>query len=261
MDQEDRVMGIDIGGTGVKTALIDTRSGRMTTERLRLPTPQPATPEAVMETVTELQRRLQWRGAVGCGFPGLVKRGRVERAPNLDSSWIGYDLAARLKAGMNAPRVAIGNDADAAGLAEFEFGAGKGAGGTVMMITLGTGIGTAVFRDGVLLPDTELGHLEMRGKAAEKRASGNVRTAEGLSWKKWGKRLNDYLVHAEYLLGVDLFIIGGGVSKKFEKFLPHLRDVGCRVEAARLGNAAGIIGAALFPLRQDPASGAATGAA
>lgn len=261
MSQEDMVMGIDIGGTGVKTALIETWSGRMTTERLRLPTPQPATPEAVMETVVELQRQLQWRGTVGCGFPGLVKRGRVERAPNLDSSWIGYDLAARLKAGMNVSRVAVGNDADAAGLAEFEFGAGRGAGGTVMMVTLGTGIGTAVFRDGVLLPDTELGHLEQRGQAAEKRAAANVRTARGLSWKKWGKRLNHYLVHVEYLLGVDLFIIGGGVSKRPEKFLPYLEGVGCRVEAARLGNAAGIIGAAMFPLRQAPVSGAATGAA
>lgn len=249
MSEENTVMGIDIGGTGVKAALVDTQNGTMTTERVRLPTPQPATPAAVMEAIKELQRQLQWQGTVGCGFPGLVKSGGVQRAPNLDSSWIGYDLAGELQAQLGAPRVAIGNDADAAGLAEFRFGAGRGVDGTVVVITLGTGIGSAVFRDGVLLPDTELGHLEMRGKAAEKRAAASIRASQDLGWKKWARRLNGYLVHVEYLLGVDLFIIGGGVSKKPEKFFPYLKDVGCRVEAARLGNAAGIIGAALFPLR------------
>ena len=249
MSEQDQVMGIDIGGTGVKAALVDTQSGQMTTERVRLPTPQPATPSAVMEAVKELQRQLQWQGPVGCGFPGLVKSDRVQRAPNLDPSWIGYDLAGQLRAQLQAPRVTTGNDADAAGLAEFKFGAGRGVAGTVMVITLGTGIGSAVFRDGVLLPDTELGHLEMRGKVAEKRAAASIRTNRRLSWKKWGNRLNDYLVHVEYLLGVDLFIVGGGVSKKPEKFFPYLKDVGCRVEAARMGNTAGIIGAALFPER------------
>ncbi len=250
MSEANRVMGIDIGGTGVKAAVVDTGSGTLATERVRQPTPKPATPAAVMKTIKELQRQLQWRGAVGCGFPGLVKSGRVQRAPNLDPSWIGYDLTGRLEAELNAPSVAIGNDADAAGLAEFEFGAGKGVSGTVLVLTLGTGIGSAVFRDGVLLPDTELGHLEMRGKIAEKRAAANVRESKRLSWKKWGKRLNDYLVHVEYLLGVDLFIIGGGVSKRPERFFPYLTGVGCRVEAARLGNGAGIIGAALFPSRR-----------
>lgn len=250
MSEADKVMGIDIGGTGVKAALVDTGSGELATERVRQPTPQPATPAAVMATIKELQRQLQWRGAVGCGFPGLVKSGRVQRAPNLDPSWIGYDLAARLKTDLDAPSVAIGNDADAAGLAEFEFGAGKGVAGTVLVVTLGTGVGSAVFRDGVLLPDTELGHIEMRGKAAEKRAAASIRTSKRLSWKKWSKRLNDYLVHVEYLLGVDLFILGGGVSKRPERFFPYLKDVGCRVEAARLGNGAGIIGAAMFPLRR-----------
>ncbi|MDE0033201.1 MAG: ROK family protein [Deltaproteobacteria bacterium] len=249
MSEENRVMGIDIGGTGVKAALVDTQNGTMTSERVRLPTPQPATPAAVMEAIKELQRQLQWQGTVGCGFPGLVKSGRVQRAPNLDSSWIGYDLAGQLQAQLGAPRVAIGNDADAAGLAEFRFGAGRGAGGTVLVITLGTGIGSAIFRDGVLLPDTELGHLAMHGKVAEKWAAASIRTNKDLSWKKWARRLNDYLVHVEYLLGVDLFIIGGGVSKKPAKFFPYLQGVGGRVEAARLGNAAGIIGAALFPLR------------
>ena len=247
MSDENRVMGIDIGGTGVKAALVDTESGAMTTDRVRLPTPQPATPAAVMKAIQELQRQLQWQGPVGCGFPGLVKSGRVQRAPNLDSSWIGYDLVGQLQAQLGVSRVAIGNDADAAGLAEFRFGAGRDVTGTVLVVTLGTGIGSAVFRDGVLLPDTELGHLEMHGKVSEKRAAASIRTNRGLSWKKWAARLNDYLVHVEYLLGVDLFIIGGGISKKPEKFFPYLQGVGCRVEAARMGNAAGIIGAAMFP--------------
>ena len=246
MSDQNTVMGIDIGGTGVKAALVDTAAGTMTTERVRLPTPQPATPAAVMAAIRELRRRLQWQGPVGCGFPGLVKSGRVERAPNLDSSWIGYDLAGELRLQLDAPSAAIGNDADAAGLAEFRFGAGRGETGTVMVVTLGTGIGSAVFRDGVLLPDTELGRLELRGKVAEERAAASIRTKKGLSWKKWAKRLDDYLVHVEYLVGVDLFIIGGGISKKPGKFFPYLNGVGCRVEAARLGNAAGIIGAALF---------------
>jgi polyphosphate glucokinase len=249
MSDQNTVMGIDIGGTGVKAALVDTEAGTMTTERVRLPTPQPATPAAVMTAIQELRRQLHWQGPVGCGFPGLVKSGRVERAPNLDSSWIGYDLAGELRLQLDAPSAAIGNDADAAGLAEFRFGAGRGETGTVMVVTLGTGIGSAVFRDGVLLPDTELGRLELRGKVAEERAAASIRTRKGLSWKKWAKRLDDYLVHVEYLVGVDLFIIGGGISKKPEKFFPYLRGVGCRVEAARLGNAAGIIGAALFPPR------------
>ena len=249
MSDQNTVMGIDIGGTGVKAALVDTAAGTMTTERVRLPTPQPATPAAVMTAIQELRRQLQWQGPVGCGFPGLVKSGRVERAPNLDSSWIGYDLAGELRLQLDAPSAAIGNDADAAGLAEFRFGAGRGETGTVMLVTLGTGIGSAVFRDGVLLPDTELGRLELRGKVAEERAAASIRTKKGLSWKKWAKRLDDYLVHVEYLVGVDLFIIGGGISKKPEKFFPYLSGVGCRVEAARLGNAAGIIGAALFPPR------------
>ena len=249
MSDENTVMGIDIGGTGVKAALVDTQAGTMTTERVRLPTPQPATPAAVMAAIQQLQRQLRWQGPVGCGFPGLVKSGTVQRAPNLDSSWIGYDLAGELRTQMKAPSAAIGNDADAAGLAEFRFGAGRGVTGSVMVVTLGTGIGSAVFRDGVLLPDTELGRLELRGKVAEERAAASIRTKKGLSWKKWAKRLDDYLVHVEYLIGVDLFIIGGGISKKPEKFFPYLQGVGCRVEAARLGNAAGIIGAALFPPR------------
>lgn len=250
MNTPTRVLGIDIGGTGVKSAIVDITTGQMTTKRVRLATPHPSTPTAVIGTIKELQGQLQWKGPVGCGFPGLVKSGAVQRAPNLDASWIGFDLVTQLTKQLEVPRASIGNDADAAGLAEFRFGAGKNVGGTVVVVTLGTGIGSAIFRDGVLLPDTELGHIEFQGKPAEKRAAESVRQKQDLSWKKWGKRLNAYLAHLEYLLGVDLFIIGGGVSKKPEKFFPYLTDVSCKVEAARLGNTAGIVGAALFAARK-----------
>jgi polyphosphate glucokinase len=246
MSNETHVLGVDIGGTGVKTAVVDLATGRMSTERQRLPTPHPATPSAIIGAIKELKERLNWHGPVGCGFPGLVKGGTVKRAPNLDSSWIGLDLVTQLTNELAAPHVAIGNDADAAGLAEFRFGAGKNVNGTVVVITLGTGIGSAIFHDGVLLPDTEMGHIELDGKQAEKRAAESVREDKGLSWKKWARRVNAYLAHLEYLLGVDLFILGGGVSKKPEKFFPYLTDVTCKVEVARLGNAAGIIGAAMF---------------
>lgn len=242
----DHILGIDIGGTGVKAAVVDVATGQMITERQRLTTPQPATPSAVLETIQELKGRLNWSGPVGCGFPGLVKGGTVRRAPNLDSSWVGLDLVKQLKSALRVPYVAIGNDADAAGLAEFRFGAGKNAHGTVVVITLGTGIGSAIFHDGALLPDTEMGHIEFQGKAAEKRVAASVREKKKLSWKKWGERLNAYLAHLEYFLGADLFILGGGVSKKSEKFFPYLTNVTCKVEVARLGNGAGIIGAAMF---------------
>lgn len=249
MNEQDHVMGIDIGGTGIKSALVNIKTGRMTSERLRLHTPQPSTPEAIIAAIQELQRQLDWHGSVGCGFPGLVKRDVVQRAPNLDPSWVGFDLLATLKAEMKVAHVAVGNDADAAGLAEFTFGSANGIDGTVVMLTLGTGIGSAIFRNGLLVPDTELGHLEFQGKVAEKRAAESIRTKKRLSWKKWGKRLNAYLTHLEYLLGVDLFVIGGGVSKKSDKFFPYLNGVSCKIEAAKLGNAAGIIGAALFGAR------------
>jgi len=246
MSDPTHVMGIDIGGTGVKTAVVDVTTGVMITERHRLATPHPATPSAIIDTIKELKGRLDWNGPVGCGFPGLVKGGKVQRAPNLDPSWVGVELLKQLKTELGVSQVVIGNDADAAGLAEFRFGAGKNVEGTVVVITLGTGIGSAIFHDGALLPDTEMGHIEFQGKPAEKRAAESVREKKNLSWKKWGRRLNAYLAHLEYLLGADLFILGGGVSKKPEKFFPYLTDVTCKVEAARLGNAAGIIGAAMF---------------
>ena len=242
----DQVLGVDIGGTGIKCAVVDFRKGELITERFRLETPESATPEAVIGTMKKLVDDIGWKGPVGCGFPGLVKDGVVRRAPNLDDSFAGYNLIEGIRTALGASIVAVGNDADVAGLAEARFGAGKGVSGSVVMVTLGTGIGTAVIHNGVLLPDTELGHIEMKGKDSERWASNTAREENGWSWKKWGKNVDRYLTTLEYLIGADRFIIGGGVSKKPEKFFPYLKKVGCEVVPASMGNLAGIVGAGLL---------------
>ncbi len=239
-------MGLDIGGSGVKAAVVDIAGGELVSERVRLKTPRPATPEAVLETAAEIRQRLEWRGPVGCGFPGSFRGGEVTAAPNLDPSWIGRDLAAELRQSLGVETVAIGNDADAAGLAEMRLGAGREAMGTVVVVTLGTGIGTAVFRDGWLLPGTELGHLELDGEDAELFAAESARKRNNWSWQRWSRNVDRYLARLEFLLGVDLFIIGGGASKKGHKFLDRIEKVGCEVVLARMGNLAGIVGAALM---------------
>ena len=241
-----RAMGLDIGGSGVKAAVVDVRTGKLASQRLRVKTPRPATPEAVLEIAGRMRRKLGWEGPVGCGFPGTFRNGRIVATPNLDPSWIGSDLAEELRSRLGADQVVVGNDADAAGLAEIRLGAGRGVAGTVVVVTLGTGIGTAVFNDGVLLPGTELGHLEMGGREAEAIASEAAKNRRKLSWKKWGKTVGRYLAHLEYLLHVDMFIIGGGASHKADKFLAQLDKVGCEVVVARMGNLAGIVGAALI---------------
>ena len=245
-DPPGRVMGLDIGGSGVKAAVVDVGSGELLSERVRLKTPQPATPEAVLGTAARIRRKLAWQGPVGCGFPGTLRGGKVTLAPNLDPSWTGRDLAAELERALDTDRVAIGNDADVAGIAEMRLGAGRGVPGTVVVITLGTGIGTAVFNDGVLLPGTELGHLEMDGREAESIAAESARKRRGWSWKRWGREVDRYLAHLEYLLHVDRFILGGGASKKADKFVPRFERVGCSVVVAQMGNLAGIVGAALL---------------
>ncbi len=239
-------MGLDIGGSGVKAAVVDIASGELVSERVRIKTPQPATPDAVLGTADRIRRKLGWEGPVGCGFPGTFRGGRIIAAPNLDPSWVGVDLAAELGRRLEADRVAIGNDADAAGLAEIRLGAGRGVSGTVVLVTLGTGIGTAVFTNGILLPGTELGHLEIAGAEAESVAAESARTRHGWSWKRWGAEVDRYLAHVEYLLHVDLFILGGGASKKADKFVPRFERVGCKVVVAQMGNLAGIVGAALL---------------
>lgn len=237
------ILGIDIGGSGIKAAPVCPQRGELTAPRQRIPTPQPATPDAVAATVAELTGHFSWQGPVGCGFPAVVKSGVVRTAANIDPSWLGTDVGQLLSAA-TGQAVTVLNDADAAGLAEMAFGAGRSQSGTVMMVTVGTGLGSALFRDGVLVPNTELGHLWLDDQVAEKYASAAVRERLQLSYKKWAPRFDRYLRHLERLFWPDLFIIGGGISKKHDKFFPLL-SVESRILPAELRNHAGIVGAAL----------------
>ena len=237
------IFGIDVGGSGIKGAPIDIERGQLTTSYHRIPTPQPSTPEAVGDVVAELVRHFQWQGPVGCTFPAIIKDGVAHSAANVDQGWIGTNGAALFQHKTGCPCTLI-NDADAAGIAEVEFGAGRGRPGVVMMLTLGTGIGSALFVDGRLVPNTELGHMEVDGKEAEHRASERVREEKSLSWKQWARRVDVVLKRFEALFSPNLFIIGGGVSKKHDKFLPLL-TVRTPVVPAQLLNEAGMIGAAL----------------
>jgi polyphosphate glucokinase len=237
------VLGIDIGGSGIKGALVNSVTGEMTTDRHRIATPERSTPENVAQVVGELTRHFEWHGAIGCTFPAVVRRGVVYTAANVDKSWIGTDAATLFAQTTGCP-VRVLNDADAAGMAEMVIGAGKWRDGVVIMLTFGTGIGTAIFLDGKLLPNTEFGHLPIRGKDAEHRASAKVRDDEDLSWAEWAERVNEYLGLMEFFFSPDLFIIGGGVSKKQNKFM-HLLKTQAELVPAQLLNEAGIIGAAM----------------
>lgn len=237
------ILGIDIGGSGIKGALVNAETGELLTERHRIPTPDPSTPRAVAEVVAAVAKHFDWKGLVGCTFPAVIRNGVVYTAANVDKSWIGTDAKALFEE-YTGCQVTIINDADAAGIAEMVFGAGRDAQGVVMMVTLGTGIGTALFVDGHLAPNTELGHIEVGGKDAESRASDAARKREDLSWKKWGKRLNHYFQTIEFLLSPDLFIIGGGVSKKADKYFGYIH-VRAQMVVAQMGNHAGIIGGAM----------------
>jgi polyphosphate glucokinase len=236
------ILGIDIGGSGIKGALVDVRKGELVSERHRIATPQPPMPQAVAEVVAALVKHFDYQGQIGCTFPGIVRQGVIYSAVNMDKSWLEVDAKALFKKATHSP-VHVLNDADAAGVAEVTFGAGKGQRGVVFMLTFGTGIGSAVFNDGVLLPNTELGHLELKGREVEPWASAKVKEDEDLSWKKWAGRVNKYLTFLEFLFSPDLFIIGGGVSSRSEKFFPHLKTR-APVVAAKLFNEAGIVGAA-----------------
>ena len=243
------VLGIDIGGTGIKGAPADTRSGQLLADRHRILTPHPATPDAVTDVVAQLAKFFDWSGPTGATFPAVVKDGVARTAANVDPAWIGTDAAAKFSKAIGG-EVTVVNDADAAGVAEMTFGAGKGRRGLVIMITLGTGIGSALFMDGVLVPNTELGHLKMGEHDAEHLAAESVREKHGLSWKDWSKRVVEYLVMVEALFTPDLFVIGGGVSKKADKFFPHLGDVQTEIVPAQLLNEAGIVGAALAHIQR-----------
>lgn len=238
------VLGIDIGGTGVKAAPVDTVTGHLLADRQKLDTPHPATPDAVIPVVAKLVKSFGWTGKAGITFPGVVIGGTIRTAANLDPTWIGTN-GAKDFSGATGLSVTVLNDADAAGVAEMRFGAGKGEQGTVLMLTLGTGIGSALFIDGILVPNTEFGHVQIRGKDAEKRASEQAREAGDLGWDHWAEHVDEYLKHMEALLSPDLIIIGGGVSKKSEKFLPKLTGLQARIVPASLLNDAGIVGAAM----------------
>jgi polyphosphate glucokinase len=235
--------GVDIGGTGIKGAPVDVATGELTAERIRLETPQPSKPDAVAATLAEVVRHFAWTGPIGCTFPAVVKNGVTLTAANVDPAWIGTDAAALFGAAIGAP-VTVHNDAAMAGVAEMRFGAGKDRDGVVMIVTLGTGIGTALFHDGVRVPTTEFGHIEIHGEDAEAMASDRARTEQDMPWKRWAKHVEMYLRHLENLLWPDLFIIGGGVSKRADKWLPMV-ETRTEVVTAKLLNEAGIVGAAL----------------
>jgi polyphosphate glucokinase len=215
------VFGIDVGGSGIKGAPVDTETGELLAERVRIKTPKPATPEAIVKTAVEVVRRSGLDGPVGCGFPAVIKGGVVRTAANIDKAVIGFDMQGRLEQELGSP-VRVVNDADAAGLAEMRWGAGREEAGVVLMLTLGTGIGTSMFIGGRLLPNTELGHIEVRGEEAEHRASDGARKREDLSWKEYAGRLDEFLHRIEDLLWPDVIVVGGGISKKSERFFPHL---------------------------------------
>jgi len=237
------ILGIDIGGSGIKGAPVNTRTGMLIVDRFRIKTPDGAEPEDIARVTTEIIRHFEWNGRVGIGFPAPIKNGIVKMAANISPAWVGVNADAFLTHATGCD-VTVGNDADVAGLAEMTFGAGKGQKGTVILLTLGTGIGTAVFYQGVLLPNTEFGHLEIEGQDAESKASDAARQREELTWKKYAKRLNRYMQEMEKLFWPDLFIIGGGISKEYEKYLPLL-TVEARVVPAQFLNEAGIVGAAM----------------
>ena len=237
------VFGIDVGGSGIKGAAVDTETGELVSERVRIKTPQPATPQAIVETAARVVRESGWDGPVGCGFPAVIKDGVVRTAANIDDAAIGFDLAGTLGGELGMPVTAV-NDGDAAGLAEMRWGAGRGQTGVVLMLTLGTGIGTALFVGGRLVPNLEMGHIEIDGHDAETRAGDGARKREDLSWEQYAERLDVYLHKMEDLLWPDLIVIGGGISKKSEKYFPHL-TARTRIVTAKMLNEAGIAGAAL----------------
>jgi polyphosphate glucokinase len=237
-------LGIDIGGTGIKAAPVDVATGKLLADRQKIATPRPAVPDAVADVVKQLTTSFKWSGPVGITFPGVVIDGVIRTAANLDPAWIGTDAGALFSKAADNP-VRVLNDADAAGVAEMTFGAGVGDHGTVLMLTFGTGIGSALFTKGVLVPNTEFGHIEIHGHDAESRASEHAKELHDLSWGKWAGRVDEYLQHVEALLSPHLIIVGGGISKQAGKWVPRLTGISARIVPAALLNDAGIVGAAM----------------
>jgi polyphosphate glucokinase len=241
-----QIFGLDIGGSGIKGAPVDLDRGDLAQERCKVLTPHPATPDGVADGVRQVVEHFGWTGRVGLTFPGVVTGGATVRtAANVDKSWVDTDARALFGERLGGLDVTVVNDADAAGVAEMHFGAGRGRKGTVVLLTFGTGIGSAVFTDGVLVPNTELGHLELDGHDAEKRASSKVKDDHDMSWEHWAHRVQKYLAHVEMLFSPELFIIGGGVSRKSHKFLPRIEGIRAEILPAQLQNNAGIVGAAM----------------
>jgi polyphosphate glucokinase len=238
-----KVLGIDIGGTGIKAAIVDTKTGELKTERYRVDTPHPATPKAVISVVTKIVKKFEWEDIIGIGFPAAVKHDVIKTASNIDKRWIGLNAAIEIEKKTKCATHLL-NDVDAAGYAEMNFGAGIGNNDNVIMVAVGTGIGTSLFSEGRLFANSELGFINILGIPGEHYAANSVREKEELSWKEWGKRLNRYLQRVESLFYPDLIILGGGVSKKFEKFEKYI-DLECEIVPAKMKNNAGIIGAAL----------------
>ncbi len=238
------ILGIDIGGSGIKGAPVDTVTGLLTQERFRIPTPKPATPETVTDVVAQIVDHFDWKEALGCAFPARIKKGIARTAANIDKSWLGTNVADLIESKTRCPNVVL-NDADAAGVAEMAFGAGRNRNDLVMLLTFGTGIGSALFMNRVLIPNTEFGHLEMHGSSAEHYAADSARKKEDLKWGEWAQRVQEYLDILEFLIAPDLIIVGGGVSKphKSVKYM-HELYTNADLVAARLQNDAGIIGAA-----------------
>jgi polyphosphate glucokinase len=262
-------VGVDVGGSGIKVAAVDVTTGQLAGPRLRVATPQPSSPEVVVPTIIRTVRRALREGglisgrspaipfSIGVGMPSVVIAGVTKTAANIDPSWIDYDLESHLRSALKAP-VFVLNDADAAGLAEMRFGAGAGEGGVVFVLTLGTGLGSGMFNDGVLVPNTELGHMEIRGRDAERRSAAIARTRRGLSWKAWAADLDEHLHAIDKLFSPNLIILGGGVSKNADKFIPRL-TVRPRVVPATLRNDAGIVGAAMAAAERFVEGGGSAG--
>jgi polyphosphate glucokinase len=239
-----RGFGIDVGGSGIKGGIVDLNTGQLVGDRLKLLTPQPATPSAVAKTIAAVVNEFKWSGPLGVTYPGVVTNGTVQTAANVDKSWIGTNARDVISAELDGQQIVVLNDADAAGLAEEHYGAGKDTTGVVVMLTFGTGIGSAVIHNGILLPNTEFGHLEVGGKEAEHRAASSVRDNRGWSYEKWAKQVTKVLVAIENAMWPELFIAGGGISRKADNWVPLLKNR-TPVVAAALQNTAGIVGAAM----------------
>jgi polyphosphate glucokinase len=239
-----RGLGIDVGGSGVKGGIVDLDTGLLIGERFKLQTPQPATPDAVAKTVAAVVKEFGWTEKVGVTYPGVIDNGIVRTAANVDKGWLGVNVRDAFAAALDGQQVTVLNDADAAGLAEEKFGAGRDNSGVIVLLTFGTGIGSAVIHNGVLLPNTEFGHIEVGGKEAEHRAASSVKERKDWSYERWTQEVTKVLVAIENAIWPDLFIAGGGISRKADKWVPLLKNR-VPVVAAALQNTAGIVGAAM----------------